>query len=155
MASSAARWGGSAGGGGAGRRAGARGGLGAGRGRTPYRVCVDLADRATKCSCPSRKFPCKHALALQLRAGREPRAPGRPALLGGRVAGAAAAGRGAGRRVAGGRAAPGPREGEDGPRPGGGGARRRGRPGRLAGRRRGRGHRRAARAGRGLVARRW
>jgi hypothetical protein len=35
-----------------------------GSGATPYRVTVDLADNATKCTCPSRKFPCKHALAL-------------------------------------------------------------------------------------------
>ena len=41
-------------------------GLCQGSGKTPYQVCVDLTDRATKCSCPSRKFPCKHAVALQL-----------------------------------------------------------------------------------------
>jgi SWIM zinc finger len=37
-----------------------------GSGRTPYQVCVDLDDRVTKCSCPSRKFPCKHAIAVQV-----------------------------------------------------------------------------------------
>ena len=35
-----------------------------GSGKTPYRVSVDTAGPAYKCSCPSRKFPCKHALAL-------------------------------------------------------------------------------------------
>jgi hypothetical protein len=29
-----------------------------------YQVCVDLAGPAFKCSCPSRKIPCKHALGL-------------------------------------------------------------------------------------------
>lgn len=39
-----------------------------GSGAKPYLVGVDLrsADIASKCSCPSRKFPCKHALALML-----------------------------------------------------------------------------------------
>ena len=32
----------------------------------PYRTVVDLSGPACKCSCPSRKFPCKHALALLL-----------------------------------------------------------------------------------------
>src|SRR6476619_7398573 len=31
---------------------------------TPYRVAVSEADAGYKCTCPSRKFPCKHALAL-------------------------------------------------------------------------------------------
>ncbi len=35
-----------------------------GSGSTPYRVVVDLSDHGYKCSCPSRKFPCKHVLAL-------------------------------------------------------------------------------------------
>lgn len=35
-----------------------------GSGRTPYQVSVDLTGPAYRCSCPSRKFPCKHALAL-------------------------------------------------------------------------------------------
>jgi hypothetical protein len=30
----------------------------------PYRVVADTEDAGTKCTCPSRKFPCKHALAL-------------------------------------------------------------------------------------------
>ena len=37
---------------------------------TPYRTVVDLSGPAYKCSCPSRKFPCKHALALLLLWGR-------------------------------------------------------------------------------------
>ncbi|MEU0252727.1 SWIM zinc finger family protein [Streptomyces sp. NPDC006184] len=40
-----------------------------GSGSRPYRTVVDLADvagPAYRCSCPSRKFPCKHALGLLL-----------------------------------------------------------------------------------------
>jgi len=36
----------------------------AGSGANPYRVIGDLRDLGAKCTCPSRKFPCKHALAL-------------------------------------------------------------------------------------------
>jgi hypothetical protein len=35
-----------------------------GSGATPYRVVVAEADAGYKCTCPSRKFPCKHSLAL-------------------------------------------------------------------------------------------
>jgi hypothetical protein len=35
-----------------------------GSGANPYRVVADTADIGSKCTCPSRKFPCKHALAL-------------------------------------------------------------------------------------------
>lgn len=35
-----------------------------GSGKTPYQVSVDLSGPRYKCSCPSRKFPCKHAVAL-------------------------------------------------------------------------------------------
>ncbi len=35
-----------------------------GSGKNPYQTCVDLDQIAFKCSCPSRKFPCKHSLAL-------------------------------------------------------------------------------------------
>lgn len=35
-----------------------------GSGKTPYQVSIDLNGPAYRCSCPSRKFPCKHALAL-------------------------------------------------------------------------------------------
>jgi hypothetical protein len=41
-------------------------GLCAGSGAHPYQTIVDLDAPAYKCSCPSRKFPCKHALALLL-----------------------------------------------------------------------------------------
>lgn len=37
-----------------------------GSGKTPYQVSIDLTGPAYRCSCPSRKFPCKHALALLL-----------------------------------------------------------------------------------------
>ncbi|MDL4774654.1 SWIM zinc finger family protein [Actinomadura xylanilytica] len=37
-----------------------------GSGRSAYRACVDLTEPAFRCSCPSRKFPCKHALGLLL-----------------------------------------------------------------------------------------
>jgi hypothetical protein len=35
-----------------------------GSGATPYRVVISESDAGYKCSCPSRKFPCKHSLAL-------------------------------------------------------------------------------------------
>jgi len=35
-----------------------------GSGATPYRVVVSESDAGYKCTCPSRKFPCKHSLAL-------------------------------------------------------------------------------------------
>ena len=35
-----------------------------GSGSNPYRVVVDTGDHGYKCTCPSRKFPCKHTLAL-------------------------------------------------------------------------------------------
>ncbi|MFD3931352.1 SWIM zinc finger family protein [Streptomyces sp. NPDC058614] len=44
-------------------------GLCAGSGSKPYQTVIDVADStgpAYKCSCPSRKFPCKHALGLLL-----------------------------------------------------------------------------------------
>jgi SWIM zinc finger len=37
-----------------------------GSGAAPYRVAVDLEGPAYRCDCPSRKFPCKHALGLLL-----------------------------------------------------------------------------------------
>jgi len=37
-----------------------------GSGSSPYRCQAALADGAARCSCPSRKFPCKHALGLLL-----------------------------------------------------------------------------------------
>lgn len=35
-----------------------------GSGSTPYQTSIDLTGPAYRCNCPSRKFPCKHALAL-------------------------------------------------------------------------------------------
>src|SRR5262245_19429 len=35
-----------------------------GSGATPYRVIVSPGDVGYKCTCPSRKFPCKHVLAV-------------------------------------------------------------------------------------------
>ncbi|MET9326733.1 SWIM zinc finger family protein [Tsukamurella sp. NPDC003166] len=37
-----------------------------GSGKRPYQTVVELAEPAYTCSCPSRKFPCKHALGLLL-----------------------------------------------------------------------------------------
>ena len=37
-----------------------------GSGSKPYLACVNLTEPAYRCSCPSRKFPCKHALGLLL-----------------------------------------------------------------------------------------
>ena len=45
---------------------GALWGLCRGSGSKPYQTAVDLGGPAYKCSCPSRKFPCKHALGLLL-----------------------------------------------------------------------------------------
>jgi SWIM zinc finger len=54
-------------------------GLCQGSGAKPYETVVDLPEPAFRCSCPSRKFPCKHALGLMLlwasgsvAAGQEP-----------------------------------------------------------------------------------
>ncbi|MGW6707452.1 SWIM zinc finger family protein [Streptomyces sp. NPDC054956] len=49
-----------------GSASGAVWGLCKGSGSKPYRTVVDLTGPAYKCSCPSRKFPCKHALGLLL-----------------------------------------------------------------------------------------
>lgn len=37
-----------------------------GSGSKPYQTQVDINNIAFKCSCPSRKFPCKHGLGLML-----------------------------------------------------------------------------------------
>ncbi len=39
---------------------------------TPYQVSVDLGGPAFKCTCPSRKFPCKHGLGLLLLVAEQP-----------------------------------------------------------------------------------
>lgn len=41
-------------------------GLCQGSGSRPYQTVIDTSGPAYKCSCPSRKFPCKHALSLLL-----------------------------------------------------------------------------------------
>lgn len=38
----------------------------------PYTTAIDLGQPAFKCTCPSRKFPCKHALGLFLILAAEP-----------------------------------------------------------------------------------
>ncbi len=43
-----------------------------GSGKTPYQTIIDLDNIAFKCSCPSRKFPCKHGLGLLLLAAAQP-----------------------------------------------------------------------------------
>lgn len=35
-----------------------------GSGKKSYQVCVDLSGPAFRCSCPSRKIPCKHVVGL-------------------------------------------------------------------------------------------
>lgn len=35
-----------------------------GSGANPYSAMADVVDHGYKCTCPSRKFPCKHVLAL-------------------------------------------------------------------------------------------
>lgn len=37
-----------------------------GSGSKPYQTQIDIASLSFKCSCPSRKFPCKHGLGLLL-----------------------------------------------------------------------------------------
>jgi hypothetical protein len=44
------------------------------QGSALYQTRVDLTDLTAKCSCPSRKFPCKHALGLLLLAAASPAA---------------------------------------------------------------------------------
>ena len=43
-----------------------------GSGAKPYQTVIDLNEPAFKCSCPSRKFPCKHSLGLFLLVANEP-----------------------------------------------------------------------------------
>jgi hypothetical protein len=43
-----------------------------GSGAKPYQVQVDKSGPAFRCSCPSRKFPCKHGLALLLLLAQNP-----------------------------------------------------------------------------------
>jgi hypothetical protein len=43
-----------------------------GSGSKPYQTQIDLNNIAFKCSCPSRKFPCKHGIGLALLHARQP-----------------------------------------------------------------------------------
>jgi hypothetical protein len=45
-----------------------------GSGKVPYSTIVDLTNLAFKCTCPSRKFPCKHGLGLLFLFARSPEA---------------------------------------------------------------------------------
>ena len=42
------------------------------QGSSTYQTQVDLAGPSFRCSCPSRKFPCKHGLALLLCSAQRP-----------------------------------------------------------------------------------
>lgn len=42
-----------------------------GSGSKPYQTQIDITNIAFKCSCPSRKFPCKHGLGLLLLYARQ------------------------------------------------------------------------------------
>lgn len=42
------------------------------QGSAMYQVRVDMRDMTSRCSCPSRKFPCKHSLGLLLLAADSP-----------------------------------------------------------------------------------
>jgi hypothetical protein len=42
-----------------------------GSAKEPYRTATDLHDLAFRCTCPSRKLPCKHALGLLLLLARD------------------------------------------------------------------------------------
>jgi hypothetical protein len=44
-----------------------------GSGSKPYQTQVDLNGPAFRCSCPSRKFPCKHGLALLMMRAQDPK----------------------------------------------------------------------------------
>lgn len=46
-------------------------GLCQGSGKDPYKAQIELAGPSFKCTCPSRKFPCKHGLGLYLLYARE------------------------------------------------------------------------------------
>mgnify|MGYP002402402322 CR=1 FL=1 len=45
-----------------------------GSGKNPYQTSIDLGGPAFKCTCPSRKFPCKHGLGLLLVLAQQPTA---------------------------------------------------------------------------------
>jgi hypothetical protein len=71
-------------------------GLYRGGGAEPYQTAVELAEPAFRCSCPSRKRPCKHTIALLLlwsggHVGESPRPSFVAEWLGRRAASAASA----------------------------------------------------------------
>jgi hypothetical protein len=43
-----------------------------GSGKDPYQTQIDLSEPAFRCTCPSRKFPCKHGLGLFLLLASQP-----------------------------------------------------------------------------------
>ena len=43
-----------------------------GSGAKPYQTQADLSEPAFRCTCPSRKFPCKHSIGLLLLLAAEP-----------------------------------------------------------------------------------
>jgi hypothetical protein len=45
-----------------------------GSGKDPYQTSIDFSGPAFRCSCPSRKFPCKHGLGLFLIFAQQPAA---------------------------------------------------------------------------------
>jgi hypothetical protein len=45
-----------------------------GSGQNPYQTQIDLSTTAFRCSCPSRRFPCKHGLGLFLLLAAQPAA---------------------------------------------------------------------------------
>src|ERR1041384_6326988 len=49
-----------------------------GSSREPYQVTVDLNEPSFRCTCPSRKHPCKHGLALLLLGGKAQGSPREP-----------------------------------------------------------------------------
>ncbi|MCZ7648094.1 MAG: SWIM zinc finger family protein [Planctomycetota bacterium] len=51
-----------------------------GSAKEPYQTRIELTEPAFKCSCPSRKFPCKHSLGLFLLLAEQPKLfkPGDP-----------------------------------------------------------------------------
>lgn len=51
-------------------------GLIQGSSKAPYQTSIDLSGPIFKCSCPSRKFPCKHGLGLLLILAQQPAAVG-------------------------------------------------------------------------------
>ena len=45
-----------------------------GSGKNPYQIRIDKREFAYRCTCPSRKLPCKHVLGLLVLAANDPKA---------------------------------------------------------------------------------